>query len=286
MIRETRRPSVWWLLSFIVLPVIGASVRYRIRGVERVPMTGPVIIAPNHFTEIDPLVFGLSVWKRGRLPHFLIKRSLTRLPIVGWILRKGGNVPVDRDGTGGHATVRAAGELMRAGGLVIVYPEGSLTRDPDLWPMRGKTGAVRIALEHGIPVIPAAHWGTQAIMARYGRKLTLFRRKPVDVIFGEPVDLSAYEGRLDRVTLEAATADVMAAITDLLAELRGETPPADRWDPVQHRQRETGRVSGLDRAVPEDGAGDRPADGDTATAHDPAAAEDAEGQDRAAERNA
>ena len=86
--------------------------------------------------------------------------------------------------------------------MVVVYPEGSLTREPDLWPMRGKTGAVRIALERDIPIIPAAHWGTQALLARYGKKLSLFPRKTIDVAIGEPLDLSAYRGKpLDQATL-------------------------------------------------------------------------------------
>ena len=129
--------------------------------------------------------------------------------------------------------------------MVIVYPEGSLTRDPDLWPMRGKTGAVRIALERGIPLVPAAHWGTQAILPRYGKKLSLFPRKTVDVIIGEPLDLSAYADKpLDSANLSAATTELMDAIAALLGELRGETPPAERWDPAKHGQKETGRLDG------------------------------------------
>ena len=81
--------------------------------------------------------------------------------------------------------------------MVVVYPEGTLTRDPDLWPMRGKTGAVRIALEHDIPIIPAAHWGTQALLPRYGKKLSLFPRKTIDVAHRRA-------GRPQRVPRQAA----------------------------------------------------------------------------------
>jgi 1-acyl-sn-glycerol-3-phosphate acyltransferase len=125
---------------------------------------------------------------------------------------------------------------------VVVYPEGSLTRDPDLWPMRGKTGAVRMALEAGVPLIPAAHWGTQLVMPRYAKKISVFPRKTILVKIGDPVDLSAFEGRgLDPATLNEATAVLMAAITALLADLRGEPAPAEPWDPSKHKQSETGR---------------------------------------------
>ncbi|UOE46088.1 1-acyl-sn-glycerol-3-phosphate acyltransferase [Agromyces larvae] len=225
----------------MVLPIWNLGVKYRFHG--RLPLQGAFVLSPNHYSEIDPLVMGVASWKLGRLPRFLAKASLFTVPVVGWLLRTSGQIPVERHGSKGHQAIRAAEELVEKGRMVIVYPEGSLTRDPDLWPMRGKTGAVRIALEQDIPLIPAAHWGTQAIMPRYGKKISLFPRKTVDVIIGEPLDLSAYRGRpLDQATLTAATAELMDAITALLAEIRDEPAPAERWDPLQHGQKETGRL--------------------------------------------
>jgi 1-acyl-sn-glycerol-3-phosphate acyltransferase len=126
-----------------------------------------------------------------------------------------------------------------------VYPEGTLTRDPDTWPMRGKTGAARMALEHGIPVIPMAQWGAQQILPRYSKKVSLFPRKTVTMKFGDPVDLSAYRGKpIDSGTLAAATNDIMQAITALLEDLRHEKAPAERWNPAAHDQTETGRFEG------------------------------------------
>ncbi|MGX5696203.1 lysophospholipid acyltransferase family protein [Agromyces soli] len=242
--RETRTPSFFWVLAAIVLPIWNVSVRYRFHHPERLPAEGALVLAPNHYSEIDPLVMAVASWKLGRLPRFLAKASLFKIPVIGWILRTSGQIPVERSGSSGHQALRAAEALVEHGRMVIVYPEGSLTRDPELWPMRGKTGAVRIALERGIPVVPAAHWGTQALMPRYGKKVHLFgRKKTIDVIIGEPLDLSAYAGRpLDQATLTAATAELMDAITALLAELRGEPAPAERWDPVSHGQKETGRI--------------------------------------------
>jgi 1-acyl-sn-glycerol-3-phosphate acyltransferase len=138
--------------------------------------------------------------------------------------------------------LRAAEALVENGGVIIIYPEGSLTRDPDMWPMRGKTGAARMALEHDIPVIPIAHWGTQDVMARYSKKISFFPRKTITVKVGDPVDLSGFRGRsLDLATLNEATSVIMTSITALLEDLRGEQAPAVRWNPAQHDQKETGR---------------------------------------------
>jgi 1-acyl-sn-glycerol-3-phosphate acyltransferase len=240
---ETRRPSFFWLLAVLVLPIMNLAVRFRMHHAERMPQTGAFVLAPNHYSEIDPVVMGVVSWKLGRAPRFLTKASLFKNPVLGWILRTSGQIPVERAGSKSHAALRAAEELVEKGRMVVVYPEGSLTRDPDLWPMRGKTGAVRIALEQDIPIVPAAHWGTQALMPRYGKKLSLFPRKTIHVAIGEPLDLSAYRGRpLEPATLLKATGELMNAIAALLAELRGEPAPAERWDPSAHGQKETGRL--------------------------------------------
>lgn len=240
---ETATPSVFWVLAGVLLPIMDLAARFRILHPEKFPRTGAFVLAPNHFSEIDPVVIGVVAWKLGRLPRFLTKASLFRVPVAGWLLRKSGQIPVQRGGAArDRSPVAAAEQLVEKGQLVVVYPEGSLTRDPGLWPMRGKTGAVRIALEQGIPVIPVAHWGTQAILPRYSKRVSLFPRKTITVLFGDPVDLSAFEGRsLDAATLGEATAVVMEAITRLLEELRGEPAPATRWNPAEHDQKETGR---------------------------------------------
>jgi 1-acyl-sn-glycerol-3-phosphate acyltransferase len=108
--------------------------------------------------------------------------------------------------------------------------------------MRGKFGAVRLALEHGIPIIPCAQWGAQAVLPRYSKKISLFPRKNIDIVFGAPVDLSRWADapRSSQTYAEATTA-VMNAVTALLEDLRGEKAPAERWDPSQHGQTEIGR---------------------------------------------
>jgi 1-acyl-sn-glycerol-3-phosphate acyltransferase len=234
------------VLAGIVLPLMNLAVRFRIIDAEKFPRSGAFVFAPNHYSEIDPVVMGVVAWKLGRLPRFLTKASLFDVPGLGWVLRKSGQIPVARGGSvRGSGPVQAAQQLVEKDQFVVVYPEGSLTRDPDLWPMRGKTGAVRIALEQGIPIIPAAHWGTQALMARYSKKISMFPRKTITIKIGDPVDLSEFRGRsLDAATLAEATNVVMEAITRLLEDLRGEKAPAVRWNPAEHDQKETGRFEG------------------------------------------
>ncbi|MDQ0800810.1 1-acyl-sn-glycerol-3-phosphate acyltransferase [Arthrobacter sp. SLBN-112] len=151
-------------------------------------------------------------------------------------------VPVERSTAGANRSLQVAQEIVAEGGAIIIYPEGTLTRDPALWPMKGHTGAARLALEGGIPVVPIAHWGAHEVFPRYGKRFHVFPRKLSRVVVGDPVDLSAFSGRpLDKATLAEATEVIMAAITSLLAGLRGEQPPAERWDPAKQHQAKQGR---------------------------------------------
>ncbi len=243
MAARSERTAGWWILAAILIPTLNLLGRYEFRGLQRMPATGSFVLAPNHYSNLDPLVTAYAVWRGGRVPRFLAKASLFRVPVLRAILRWTGQIPVER---GASSVVERGGAMSAAERLVdeermvIVYPEGTLTRDPELWPMRGKTGAVRLALEHDVPLVPMASWGVQRILPRYGR-LSPFPRKDVVIAIGEPVDLSRWRGReLDREALAEASEAVMAAITALLADLRAETPPAHRWDPAEHDQSEFG----------------------------------------------
>ncbi|WP_440130442.1 lysophospholipid acyltransferase family protein [Agrococcus jejuensis] len=246
MPRRSERTPAFRVLAGAVVPFITAVADVRLHHAERLPQRGAFVLAPNHYSEIDPLVVGTAVWKAGRAPRFLAKESLFRVPLLGRIMRATGQIPVDRGGIARGADPMAAARALVADELaVIIYPEGTLTRDPELWPMRGKTGAVRMALQAGVPVIPVAHWGAQELMPRYAKGIRPFPRKRIDVVFGEPVDLDAYRrGSLDQATLLGATEAVMQTITGMLGELRGAEPPAERWDPAKRGQSETGRFDG------------------------------------------
>lgn len=242
---EKSRPSLFWPLAAIVIPLMGLLARIRIRGGEHLPRKGAFVLSPNHYSEIDPLIVAVAVYRMGRLPRFMGKESLFRVPVLGWILRSTGMIPVARGGSAASArqTLEQAAQLVEHGRGVVVYPEGSLTRDPEMWPMRGKSGAVRLALAGEIPLIPVAQWGTHQIMGRYSKKISLWPpRKKVEVLFGEPLDLSDLAGRAgEQAALNEGTERLMAAIAALLGELRGEEPPAERWNPAEHGQKETGR---------------------------------------------
>lgn len=242
---EKTRPSVFWPLAVIVVPLVGWFARIEIRGGEKLPRDGAYVLAPSHDSEFDPLILAVATWRMGRAPRFMAKESLFRVPVLGWALRVTGMVPVARasSATGAKQTMQNAELLVEHGRGVIVYPEGSLTRDPDLWPMRGKTGAVRLALAGGIPLIPLAHWGTQAILPRYGKLSIWPPRKRVRVLVGDPVDLSAFRDRgMQPAALVEATDVLMARLAELQGELRGQPAPAERWNPAEHGQKETGRL--------------------------------------------
>jgi len=240
--RKPEKILRWRIVAGIAIPLFELVGRYRMRGLDHIPKRGAFVIAPNHVTNFDPLTTAYLVWRGGRVPRFLAKASLFRVPALGWLLRFTGQIPVERDGSGPDP-LKAATRLLDEELAVIVYPEGTLTRDPDEWPMRGKSGAVRLALEHDIPLVPMAHWGVQRILPRYGGKLSLLPRKDVEMLVGPPLDLSPWKGRTDAAALTEATRALMDAIAALLGELRGETPPSERWNPLEHGQTEWGRFT-------------------------------------------
>jgi 1-acyl-sn-glycerol-3-phosphate acyltransferase len=213
--------------------VVGPLTKRDWRGQDRLPSTGGLVIVANHISNLDPLALGQFVAFSGRWPRFLGKAEVFKVPVVGRILRACGQIPVERgSGRSGEALV-AARTAVEEGRAVVVYPEGTITRDPELWPMLGKTGAARLALQTGCPVIPIGQWGVQEIM--YGRRLhlpKLLPRKTLRLAVGEPVELDDLRSQpMTAGTLAEATRRIMAAITDLVAELRGSTPPAQPYDP-------------------------------------------------------
>ena len=238
---EKSRPSAFWPLAAIVVPAVGLFARIEIRGAENLPREGAYVLAPNHNSEFDPLIVAVAVWRLGRAPRFMAKESLFTVPVLGAALKATGMVPVPRASASANQSMKAAEQIAKDGRGVIVYAEGTLTRDPELWPMRGKTGAVRLALAGDLPLIPLAQWGVQEILPRYG-KLKFPRRSHVVVEFGPAMDMSAYAGTSTPTVLTGATDDLMGRISSMLSGIRGIPAPAERWNPAQHGQNETGRL--------------------------------------------
>jgi 1-acyl-sn-glycerol-3-phosphate acyltransferase len=170
------------------------------------------------------LTNGYSTVRAGRRPRFLAKEDLFRIPIVGAALRGAGQIPVAR-GSRDRSSLDRAVAALEHGEVVVVYPEGTVTKREDGLPMEGKTGTVRLALQTGAPIIPMASWGSQAVWQKSGKGSLKFGR-PIWTTVGHPVELPAVPDP-EQPALRELTAHVMEAITQLVVDLRDRYPR--RW---------------------------------------------------------
>jgi 1-acyl-sn-glycerol-3-phosphate acyltransferase len=243
----------WRLFAVIILrPLLRLLMSHEWHGKDNIPGAGGVILAPNHLSYADwPTIALFSDAYGHRFPVFMIKSAVFEVKVLGSLLYKLGQLPVYRGRSDAGLVLKQAEQALQSGACVIVYPEGTATRDPDLWPMMGRTGAARLALTTGAPVIPIAHWGAQEILPYGSKRPRLLPRKTVRMTAGRPVDLSRYAGqRLDASTLRAATADIMADITALLAGVRRQTPPAVPCDRAAAGEIPSARTSTGTQAIP------------------------------------
>jgi 1-acyl-sn-glycerol-3-phosphate acyltransferase len=227
-----RRLGFWKRVAVTtVKPTIAMMTRRDWRGMEHIPRRGAVIIVANHISHADPLVLAHYVYDAGRWPVFLAKSPLFRLPVLGWLLRAVDQTPVNRGTVDAVKALDAAIAALKDGKCVLIYPEGTTTKEPDLWPMRGKTGAARLWLSTGAPVVPIAMWGPQRLFDPRTRKLRPVPRTPVSVVAGPPLDLSAWQGASANTrTLNEITDYIMLALRDMVAQLR-DGPPPPLWQP-------------------------------------------------------
>lgn len=246
-VRSGKRLGGWYHLAVGLLrPGMMAITRRDWRGTENlrpgIRADGTqegIVVCTNHISWFDPLECAHFLYDNGRPPRFLGKESVFRIPVAGRIITGAGQIPVYRETVDAAASVREAIAAVEKGECVVVYPEGTITRDPGMWPMTGKTGAARIALATGAPVIPVAQWGAQDVIGPYKAEFRALPRKTMHVWAGPAVDLDDLRGRpLDTELLQEATARIMAAITAILEEIRGETAPAERFDLKKHRESE------------------------------------------------
>jgi 1-acyl-sn-glycerol-3-phosphate acyltransferase len=214
----------------VVYPLVSLLFRRRWRGLDRIPATGPAIVAVNHISYADPLIFARFIWDAGRVPRYLAKASLFTLPFpLGRIVTGAGQIPVHRETADAAQALQAAVDALRRGEVVLIYPEGTVTRDPDFWPMQAKTGVARLALlAPGVPVVPVGQWGAQHFLDVYSRRFRPFPRKRITISAGAPVDLSDFAGSApSSAVLHEMTDRIMLSIRDLVSEIRGEQPPAE-----------------------------------------------------------
>lgn len=215
----------------LLLPAARLLTRFDHHGEQNLPASGGALIVSNHVSNYDPVVLGAFLVVNGRWPHWMAKKELFDVPIVGFVARHADQIPVDRKAPGPEILAAARRELAR-GMTVIIYPEGTITADPLHWPMTGHTGAARLAIETGVPVIPVGQWGPNEVMGF--KQMTfprLFPRKTMHLHVGPAVDLTEFAGRShDLKAVRAATDRIMDAIDTQVELARGEKAPATRYD--------------------------------------------------------
>ena len=241
-INSSERHFVLALVATVLIPIVRLLFVVKPKGIEKLPKRGSYILVANHVTNVDALAMAYLVYVQlKRAPHFLAKEGLFRVPVIGAILRAAGQIPVYRSGHRNDTPLKAAHAYLEAGHTIAIFPEGTLTRSPELWPMRGKSGAIRLALETGVPVYPVGQWGSEQILPQYGSKFRPGFWKSVNMIIGDEIDLSNYRKRqLNPDELNQATKVVMHSITQLVEELRGEKAPLELWDPAKAGQTTSG----------------------------------------------
>ena len=217
----------WRIVWLVLYGPASAMVKVRYRNLARVPAVGPAIIVVNHVSHVDPFYVAKLVLDAARVPRFLAKDRIFDVPAVGAAMRGMGHIPVRRDTEDARLALAAAVEALARGKVIVIHPEGTVTRDPDGWPMTGRTGAARLALmAPEVPVIPVAQWGVQASIDLYRKRVKLLPRPRHALSVGEPVDLSAYAGaETDADTLHAVTEAIMRRLRADVAELRGVPAP-------------------------------------------------------------
>jgi len=215
--------ATYQVVRTILRPTLRAVTRRDWTGLEHVPATGGCVVVSNHVSHFDPLPLAEFLDAAGRKSSFLGKSELFDVPVFGALLRSAGQIPVHRESQRAGAAVTAARDAVLSGDCVVIYPEGTITRDADLWPMTGKTGLARVWWETRCPVIPVAMWGPQDMLSPYGKLPRPWRRPVMHVKAGPALDFPSD----DPPEFRAMTEIAMSAITDLLRSLRDRTSSRD-----------------------------------------------------------
>jgi len=219
----------WYRSAELVLrPPFQLWFNWRFEGLGSVPAKGPLIVAGNHLSYLDPFAHGLFVVKAGRRPRFLAKQELFDAPFLGSVMRGARQIPVRR-GAGDQTPLDAARRALGAGEVVVVYPEGtSTTPNPDFSPGPGKTGVARLSIETGVPILPVATWGGQYVWRKSGRQSVRFGR-PIWLLAGDAIDPGPFDREARGAAARALTGALMTELGLLVDHLRSRYPA--RWSP-------------------------------------------------------
>ena len=228
--------GIFWLglARWVFYPLTHLLARVRVRGAHNIPAEGGALIVLNHVSHLDPIFDAVTVHRAARVPRFMAKNSLWNFPLLRNVLVGVDQIPVYRGTTDAHKSLREAHSGLERGKVLVIYPDGTITKDPDGWPMTPKVGVARLALANDIPVIPVARYGTREIYDHYNKKFRPFPRKSVNYVIGEPLDLSAYRGEEPDVeTIREVTNLAMTRVRELLGEIREEQPPTEFYAPAR-----------------------------------------------------
>jgi 1-acyl-sn-glycerol-3-phosphate acyltransferase len=235
-VSRLHRPKAgFWIRAWVLIlfPITSTFFRLRWRHLDRVPAPdqGGVLIAVNHLSHADTTLMARLVWSSGRLPRFMIKAGVFGWPVIGRMMHAAGQIPVYRGTNDAADSLRNAVAALERGEAVVIYPEGTTTKDPDNWPMLAKTGIARLVLlSPDTPVVPIGQWGAH----RMGGFATsrLGRRRVSLASVGEPLDLSRFRGKEPTgPILREITDEIMGAVRDEVAALRGEPAPKEFFVP-------------------------------------------------------
>ena len=213
----------------MLVPFLGVWFRWSIEGLGNIPPSGPVILACNHVSYLDPLAIGYAVVRAGRRPRFLTKSELFQDRRIGWILRATRQIEVRRGTTEASIALTHALDALRRGEVVVIFPEGTVTMDPDLKPMAARSGAVRLALASHAPLIPCAVWGTANVWPKGNYAKRWRPGQTILVRVGRPMEI---EGSTEsHAEVRAAGQMIMGQIAELVASLKPILP--DRRRPLE-----------------------------------------------------
>lgn len=223
---ERRAGLVIALAQLPLRPLLTLLARPRWEGTENLPATGAAIACGNHLSAFDAFGYGHLLQASGIAPRFLAKEALFRIPVLGALLRGARQIPVHRGTSRSRDALGAARAALGRGELIMIFPEGTYTRDPALWPMRGHLGAARLALETGAPLLPIASWGGRALWPVGSPLPRPQRGRRVTMLVGEPFTASRREDETLQQAAQRVTEELMAAIATLLGRLRDQQPPS------------------------------------------------------------
>ncbi|ASK64765.1 1-acyl-sn-glycerol-3-phosphate acyltransferase [Brachybacterium avium] len=225
-IPQRRAGTVIGLAQLPLRPLLTLLARPRWVGTDQLPATGAMIACGNHLSAFDAFGYGHLLQASGIAPRFLAKDSLFRIPVLGTLLRAARQIPVRRGTSRGGDALDDARAALGRGELIMVFPEGTYTRDPELWPMQARLGTARLALETGAPLLPIASWGGRALWP-VGSPLP--RPRPgrhVQMLVGEPFTVSLDQAETFQQGALRVSEELMTRIAALLGQLRGQAPPS------------------------------------------------------------